>query len=224
MRYLWLGFLFGIGALFVSTDANAQKFKNSYYDTRRAAHDLEELPQGGVIFLGNSITEQGWWSMLFKSKNIINRGIGGDNTYGMIDRLPDILKSNPLKIFLMAGINDLTGKTPVDTIVANITQMAESVHKAAPDCKLYIQSVLPVNDACLAYDAIKGANPNVSQLNTRLKALCEEKSWCTYVDIASQLSDSNGSLRQDLTKDGIHLHSAGYVIWSDYLKKCKYLK
>lgn len=30
----------------------------------------------------------------------------------MIDRLPDILKSKPRKIFLMAGINDLTGGQP----------------------------------------------------------------------------------------------------------------
>ena len=38
------------------------------------------------------------------------------------------------------------------------------------------------------------------------------------------LSDADGELRIDLTKDGIHLHPVGYVIWTDYLKKQKYLK
>ena len=68
------------------------------------------------------IRDRGWWSLLLKRGDVENRGIGGDNTFGMIDRLPDILKSKPRKIFLMAGINDLTGGQPVDTIVMNITR------------------------------------------------------------------------------------------------------
>lgn len=44
------------------------------------------------------------------------------------------------------------------------------------------------------------------------------------VDIAPLLSDEKGELRKELTKDGIHLQPAGYVIWSDYLKKLKYLR
>lgn len=98
-----------LAALFAASGASAQKFHNAYYDTRRAAHDEEGLQQGAIVFLGNSITEQGWWSLLLKHGDVENRGIGGDNTFGMIDRLPDILKSKPRKIFLMAGINDLTG-------------------------------------------------------------------------------------------------------------------
>lgn len=121
-----------LAALFAASGASAQKFHNAYYDTRRAAHDEEGLQQGAIVFLGNSITEQGWWSLLLKRGDVENRGIGGDNTFGMIDRLPDILKSKPRKIFLMAGINDLTGGQPVDTIVMNITRMADMVHEAFP--------------------------------------------------------------------------------------------
>ena len=82
-----------LAALFAASGASAQKFHNAYYDTRRAAHDEEGLQQGAIVFLGNSITEQGWWSLLLKRGDVENRGIGGDNTFGMIDRLPDILKS-----------------------------------------------------------------------------------------------------------------------------------
>lgn len=143
-------------ALFAASGASAQKFHNAYYDTRRAAHDEEGLQQGAIVFLGNSITEQGWWSLLLKRGDVENRGIGGDNTFGMIDRLPDILKSKPRKIFLMAGINDLTGGQPVDTIVMNITRMADMVHEAVPGCRLYIQSVLPVNTRRLAIPDSRG--------------------------------------------------------------------
>lgn len=204
--------------------ASAQKFRNAYYDTRRAAHDEEGIPRGAVVFLGNSITEQGWWNLLFKDKRVVNRGIGGDNTFGMLDRLPDILKSEPSKIFLMAGINDITGGQSPETIVANIARMADMIHEAAPACRLYIQSILPVSTKRLAYPYMTGHNAKVAQINPQLAALCAERAWCTFVDIAPLLSDADGELRPDLTKDGIHLHPAGYLIWTERLKRLKYLK
>ena len=203
----------------------AASFAQSEYNYQKRSL-FEQLPIRGndIVFLGNSITEQGWWSLLLKRGDVENRGIGGDNTFGMIDRLPDILKSKPRKIFLMAGINDLMGGQPVDTIVMNITRMADMVHEAVPGCRLYIQSVLPVNTRRLAYPGLKGHNPQVRTLNARLVQLCDAKPWCTFVDLVPLLSDADGELRIDLTKDGIHLHPVGYVIWTDYLKKQKYLK
>lgn len=212
------------GTLLLPAESRAQKFHNDYYDTRRAAHDEEPIPQGAVVFLGNSITEQGWWGQLFKSRPIVNRGIGGDNTFGMIDRLPDILKARPGKIFLMAGVNDLTGGQSVDTIIANIARMADMVHEAAPGCRLYIQSVLPISTKRLAYDYIKGHNPKIRQINVRLEELCAGKAWCTFVNVAPLLSDADGELRRELTKDGIHLYPEAYVIWTNYIKQLKYLK
>lgn len=202
---------------------HAQKFHNDYYDTRRAAYDEEGIPEGSVVFLGNSITEQGWWNMLFRTR-VVNRGIGGDNTFGMLDRLPDILAAHPTKIFLMAGVNDITGGQSVDTIAGNIARMADLVREQAPGCELYIQSVLPVSTKRLAYAYIKGHNPVIVRLNERLAELCAEREHCTFVNIAPLLADADGELRTELTKDGIHLYPEAYVIWTDYIKKHKYLK
>ena len=121
MKRLFIGALCGacLLGLFLPDRCAAQKFRNDYYDTRRAAHDEEALPSGAVVFLGNSITEQGWWNVLFRDPKVVNRGIGGDNTFGMLDRLPGILAAQPSKIFLMAGINDITGGQSTETIAAN---------------------------------------------------------------------------------------------------------
>lgn len=216
--------LITLAAVVCLAGVRAQKFHNAYYDTRIAAHQLEGLAPNAIVFLGNSITEQGWWQVLIPGRKVENRGIGGDNTYGMLDRLPDILKSNPRKIFLMAGINDLTAGRPVDEIAANIAKISEMVHAACPDCRLCIQSVLPVNDARLAYPAIKGKNPQVKELNARLEALCAQTPWATYVDLWPLFSDGEGQLRLELTKDGIHLHPAAYQMWVKHLKKQKLLK
>lgn len=215
---------FCLYCLLAPAESRAQKFRNDYYDTRRAAYESETVPHGAVIFLGDSITEQGWWNMLFRGRNIVNRGIGGDNTFGIIDRLPEVLQSCPEKIFLMAGVNDITGGQSTDTIVENIGRIADMIHEAVPGCRLFIQSLLPVSTKRLAYDYIKGHNPQIQKVNGRLEELCGQKGWCTFINVAPLLSDSDGELRTELTKDGIHLYPEGYVIWADYIKKLKYLR
>ena len=96
-----------LAALFAASGASAQKFHNAYYDTRRAAHDEEGLQQGAIVFLGNSITEQGWWRLLLKRGDVENRGIGGDCISGMINRVQPIVDGRPKAIFIMGGANDL---------------------------------------------------------------------------------------------------------------------
>ncbi|HCN13305.1 GDSL-type esterase/lipase family protein [Alistipes sp.] len=226
MKRLFIGALCGacLLGLFLPDRCAAQKFRNDYYDTRRAAHDEEALPSGAVVFLGNSITEQGWWNVLFRDPKVVNRGIGGDNTFGMLDRLPGILAAQPSKIFLMAGINDITGGQSTETIAANIARMADMVHAEAPACRLYVQSVLPVSTKRLAYPYMKGHNARVAPLNERLRALCAERGWCTFVDLVPLVSDADGELRKELTKDGIHLQPAAYMLWRDHLRKQKYLR
>ncbi len=225
-----LFFLLSAAILILSfTTLNAQeakkesKFGGLYYETRRSAHNQEGLPEGSVVFMGNSITEQGWWNMLFKAKNIVNRGIGGDNTYGMIHRMPEILASKPEKVFLMAGINDISLGFPLDTIVSNIRKMVKMSKAMAPSCKFYVQSVLPLNDNRLAFPLVKGKNPVVRDLNSRLKTMCTEEG-IIFLDIASLLSDQKGDLRIELTKDGLHIHPQAYVIWAEYFKKSGLLK
>ncbi|MEA5006937.1 MAG: GDSL-type esterase/lipase family protein [Rikenellaceae bacterium] len=226
MFRIMLAMLFA-GALALQAPAQNKttevKFRGAYYDQRRAAHDLEGIPEGSVVFLGNSITEQGWWSMLFKTKNIVNRGIGGDNAYGMLDRLPDILKAKPSKMFLMCGINDISLKIPNDTIVANIRKMVRMTKCMAPQCSLYIESVLPINETRLVYTTVKGDNPTVDELNLKLRSMCKEEG-VGFVDIASLLKDEKGELRLSLTKDGLHLHPEAYLIWAKEFKRLKLLK
>ncbi len=200
------------------TTAQTPNFRNSYYDCRREAHTREGMPRNGIVWIGDSITEQGWWSMLSRERDIVNRGIGGDNTYGMLDRLPEILESEPRKIFLMAGINDLSAGYPVADAYANIRRMVELIQQELPACEIYVQSVLTPNNEVLAYDYIKNKQSQVRELNNLLQALCKERA-IRWVDVASVLSNEQGEIRTELTKDGVHLHPEAYVMWIDYLKK-----
>ncbi len=202
--------------------AQTPKFRNAYYDCRRAAHTREGMPRSAIVWLGDSITEQGWWSYLSNEQPIVNRGIGGDNTYGMLDRLPEILDFAPRKLFIMAGVNDLSAGYPVEHIYANIRAMVDMIRERVPACEIYIQSLITPNNEILAYDYVKNKQEQIRMLNTLLQELCTAKG-ITWVDIASILSNEQGEVRIDLTKDGIHLHPEAYLLWVKHLKQMHYL-
>src|SRR5688572_12322326 len=64
---------------------------------RVALFEKEPVVTGKIIFLGNSITEMGKWAALTGDNSVINRGIGGDITYGILRRLDDVIKRKPSK-------------------------------------------------------------------------------------------------------------------------------
>ena len=216
-------YLIALLALVVVLPAVAQSGFGDYYDCRLAAHRKEGMPKGAVVWMGDSLTEQAWWSFLTKEKPLVNRGIGGDNTRGMLARMPEILESQPRKIFFMGGVNDLSGNRPVEEVASNIRKILELVREKAPSCQVYLQSVITPNNEVLAYAYIKNKQHLMNELNAKLKAMCDE-GLATWVDLRPVLHNEQGELREELTKDGIHIHPAAYELWVGHLKKMKYLR
>lgn len=109
---------------------------------------FKTLPKSNkdIIFLGNSITDGGEWGELFNDIHIKNRGISGDITAGVINRLDDVVSGKPSKIFLLIGTNDLSRKITTDSVVKNILIIADYVRQQSPSTSLYVQSILPVNN------------------------------------------------------------------------------
>ncbi len=212
-----------MAAVVIFSPAVAQSGFGDYYDCRFAAHQKEGMPHGAIVWLGDSITEQGWWDFLSDEEKIVNRGIGGDNTRGMLARLDEILAFEPRKIFFMGGVNDLSGNRPVEEVAENIAQIVEMIRREVPSCEIYLQSLIPLNEDVLAYPYARNKKAQVVELNRRLKALCDEGK-AIWVDVAALLVNERGEVREELTKDGIHLHPEAYRIWVDHLKKMNYLQ
>src|ERR671913_427456 len=66
-------------------------FLPEHYKKKVAEFESEPFERGQIVFLGNSITEAGQWDKLTGNGNIINRGIGGDVTFGVLQRLNEII-------------------------------------------------------------------------------------------------------------------------------------
>jgi len=170
-----------------------------------------------IIFLGNSITDGGEWAELFNNPNVKNRGISGDITTGVYDRLDAILKGQPEKILLLIGINDVARGLSVDSIVDNIALIAETVKRESPATQLFLQSVLPVNDEFPGFKGHTSRYQMVPEINKKLKLLARKKN-VTYIDLFSHFVDQSGiKMDKKYTNDGLHLMGEGYMLWRDII-------
>lgn len=201
-----------------------KNYLNEYYQSRMKHFENLPLENNGIVFLGNSITERGNWNELMPNKRIGNRGIGGDNTYGVLARLDNILKSQPKKIFIMIGINDLGRGLPIHVISNNYRNILLQIRENSPNTEIYIQSVLPLNDHILAADYLKNKKTIIQDLNSELKNIATEFKL-PFIDLyANIFADGKGDLFPELTVDGIHLNPSAYKLWANYLINNKYIR
>lgn len=189
---------------------------------RMKIFEKEEVVTGKIIFLGNSITEGGNWQELTGDHSVINRGIGGDITYGLLKRIDEVIKRQPSKLFILIGINDIGKDLPDAVIADNYKKLVKKVQQESTGTKIYVQSILPLNNKVTGFPQHYDKGEQVISTNRLLKRMAEELN-CTYVDLYPLFLDEHKRLAEKYTKDGLHLKPEGYTVWVNYLKKKKYL-
>lgn len=222
--FVLLGLLMGAC---LNTMAQEKVVIDSSYNNGHYQHRLEffrSMPdqKREIVFVGNSITEMGEWQELLPGKPVVNRGISGDVTYGVLARIDEVLSSRPAKIFILSGVNDLKRGIPVDTVAATFERILVRMKTGSPKTKVFVEGVLPVNEGMLAAQYKKVTNKVIAALNERLKVLAAKYGY-TYVDLAPAVADENGQLEKENTQDGLHLWPAAYIKWVQLLKDKGYL-
>jgi lysophospholipase L1-like esterase len=219
--------------LFFPLAAQAQKVTNQHlFDTipfipehtpqRLEVFKKDPIVPGRVIFLGNSITEMGNWKKVLNDTTVLNRGIGGDITYGVLKRLKDITDRHPSKVFILLGINDIGKDIPEVVIADNYLKIVKEIHAKCPETQIYVQSVLPVNPTVVNFPQHYDKEEHVLALNKLLLANAHAGDY-TFVDIFHLFVDTNQRLDSRYTYEGLHLKPEAYDIWAAYLKKQGYL-
>lgn len=202
---------------FVITKSQAVQVPQQPYYLHQTSlfHNLPKS-KSDIIFLGDSITDECEWAELLKNPHVKNRGISGDTTMGVLHRLEDAIESQPKKIFLMIGINNFIhdNRSP-EKILTDYKQIITEIRTKSPNTEIFIQSVLPVNKTKYG---ISVNNNSVIKLNLYLQELAKEFSL-QYIDLFSQLSDSQNQLDSRYTFDGVHLNGEAYLVWKQVIEK-----
>ncbi len=197
-----------------------------HYKSRIKTFKENPLKYGDIVFIGNSITEQGRnWSEKFGQNNIKNRGIAGDVTDGVLARLNEITHFEPQAVFLLIGINDLSNyhqkdesrphvvyhtKIPSPEYVGNnIIKIAKEIHRESPNTKIYIQTLLP------------NSRPNMKASIHAVNDIIRENEYngnYQVIDLHQHFTNPEGLMKKELTKDGTHLNEKGYEVWVEAVK------
>ena len=199
---------------------------DSSFRTERFYIEIEQFrhfaqSRKDIIFLGNSITFYINWTEFLNDLKVKNRGISGDHTFGVLERIGDIVKGKPAKVFILIGISDLARNYPDSVILRNYKRMIQAFKQGSPDTKLYFQSILPVNISFPKAKGVYNKSDHILAVNSALKELCNAEN-VTFVDLHSQFIDNIGQLKKEYTYDGVHINLAGYIQWANMIKP--YLK
>lgn len=175
-------------------DAKTEQYRleNEHY----ADYEVE------VAFLGDSLTDGYDLAKYYPQYITANRGIGGDTTFTLEERLQVSVYDLKPKVAVM-----LIGANNIDTMFDNYERILMGLQKNLPDTKVVLLSLTAMGGEHWGRNNQLAAYNNVS-----IKLLAEEYGFA-FVDLYSPLYDvSIGEVYEGYTSDGGHLTHEGYTI------------
>ena len=180
-----------------------------YYNKKVADFEIDNKEFGSVdiVFAGDELTEEYDLRNNYLNLSTINRGIKGDDTYGLLKRLKvSVYDLNPDYIVLLIGSNNLS------SMLKNYDDILADIDKFAPKAKVIVQSIYPTSKK------YAGRNEKIVEVNKKLKELAEEYD-CFYADVHSVLVDSKtGEMNEKYSDDGFIPNKTGYQKVTEVIK------
>ena len=209
-----LALLLLLGGSSLSAQNNS---RSTYWHQKQTLFESLPTSPEDIVMLGNSITDGGEWAEILDNVHVKNRGISGDTTDGVLQRLSSITDGKPSKLFLLIGINDFAQGVSGDSIARNIEKIVCRIKAESPETEVFVQSILPISDEISLFAGHKLHMSEVAPTNAEIRAICERQG-VTYVDLYSSFVTSNGKLDLRYSNDGLHLLGEGYKLWGSIIK------
>ncbi len=166
--------------------------------------------QADIVFMGDSITCGGDLPSFFPERSVCKLAVPGDSIQQVLYRADMVEKLAPKKIFLLVGVNNVSRGNFENTIEENYKLLLKKLTGICD--KVYVQSILPVRKPS------KVDNARIDRANEIISNLAQEYD-CEYIDLQRAFVDEEGELREDLTKDGVHLSEKGYEVWAEQIQE-----
>ena len=176
-----------------------------YYDAKIAAYEIENQKydeyEVDVAFLGDSLTDGYDLKKYYPQYLTANRGIGGDTTFGLEERLKVSVYDLKPKVAVM-----LIGANNFDTMFDNYEDILKDLRENLPETKVVLLSLTSMGKEW-------GRNNHKAAYNNVKIKLLSEKYGYEFVDLYSPLFNLEaGEIYAEYTTDGGHLTPEGYEV------------
>jgi lysophospholipase L1-like esterase len=182
-----------------------------YYDNKIQQYEKEnaKLSPGeiDVVFLGDSLTDGCDLALYYPEYKTLNRGIGGDTTFGLEKRL-------------QVSVFDVQPKVCVMLIGANIfSNMFENYENILISLKENLSNTEIILVSLTSMGGNWGKNNHIAAFNNvKIKALSEKYNF-EYVDVYTPLLNmETNEIYPEYTTDGGHLTHQGYLVLTGKIK------
>ena len=170
-----------------------------------------------TVLLGDSITDFFNWYELFydyskeNGQAVYNRGISGDTTDRLLERLDEnVLSIQPKNIVLLIGTNDIGRGLPLSMSIDNVEQIIKKSKDSCPDVNFILEAVYPINEK-MRDRFEKRNNKKIDEMNKEFVQICK-KYDCVWIDFTDELKDEEGNLKKEFTFDGLHINAQAYEV------------
>lgn len=154
-----------------------------------------------VAFLGDSLTDGYDLPKYYPQYLVVNRGIGGETTTGLEERMQVSLYDLQPKVAVM-----LIGANNMDSMFDNYENLLKGMTVYAPNTKIILLSL-----TCMSKEWGK-KNQLAAYSNVKIKKLADKYSFA-FVDLYSPLMNlATGEIYDEYTTDGGHLTPLGYEV------------
>ncbi len=174
------------------------------YENENATYDDYEVD---VAFLGDSITAGYDLKKYYPEYLVTNRGIGGETTHGLKNRLAvSVLDLKPKVCVMLIGGNN------IHTMFEDYEDILITFKESMPKTKMVLVSLSPTSDP------IAERNETLAYNNVKIELFAKKYGY-EYVDIYTPLFDlESGKMKGEYTPDGAHHTAQGYEVITKEVK------
>ena len=184
-----------------------QQIVADYYAMKVAMYAQEnekyEDYEVDVAFLGDSLTDGYDLERYYPQFVTVNRGIGGDTTFGLEKRMQvSVYDLKPKVVVMLIGANNL------HNMFDNYEKLLIGLRDNLPETKVVLVSLTSMGMDWAHMNQLAAYN------NVKIKLLAEKYGF-SYVDLYAALFNlETGEIRAEYTTDGGHQTHEGYEVFT----------
>ena len=176
-----------------------------YYDNKLQQYQQENPNYADyevdVAFLGDSLTDGCALARYYPQYKTANRGIGGDTTIGLEQRMQiSVYDLKPKVAVMLIGANNL------DSMFENYEDILRGLQTNLPHTKVILVSLTAMGNQWA------GRNQLAAYNNVKIRKLATKYGFA-FVDVFTPLLDEQtDEIRPEYTIEGLHLSEKGYEV------------
>lgn len=184
-----------------------ERIFREHYNARVAQFEEEnkayEKGEVQVAFIGDSLTEGYDVASHYPQYTVVNRGIGGDTTFGLEQRLEQsVYEIEPQVVVMLIGANNM------ETMMLNYGRIVRKLQRNLPNTEIVLVSLT-------AMGRDWGRKNDLAQKNNEKIRAIAERRGVTFVDLFTPLlNPETGEIYEEYTTDGGHQTALGYEVFT----------